>query len=496
MLYVRTLLVMLVTLYTSRVILQALGVEDFGIYNVVGGFVAMFGVISGSLSAAISRFITYELGKGNSDKIKSVFSTAIIIQLIISGIIIVLSEIIGVWFLNTQMTIPADRLVAANWVFQLSLLTFVIKLISIPYNASIVAHEKMSAFAYIGIVEAVGSLLVALLITFAPFDGLIYYAALICLLALCIRLIYGWYCSRHFEECEFTWIFNRVLLKDIFGFAGWNFIGSSSGILRNQGVNVLLNIFCGPTVNAARGIAMQVSSAASVFVTNFITAINPQITKSYAIGDETYALRLVLQGARFSFYLLLFIVLPILLETHKVLSLWLTVIPDYTLIFVRLTLVNVMIEALSYTMMTLMLATGKIRNYQILVGGCNMLNFPLAYIFLKLGYAPEITVVISIVIAFGCLLLRLFMLRKMVQLPVRRFFKDVVLNIISVSLVAVILPLCVVCLLDEGILRLCISGFASTLSVCIAIFFVGCSVDERRFVINKLYQFILRYRKC
>ena len=251
LLYFRMLFMMAVSLYTSRVVLNALGVEDFGIYNVVGGVVAMFSMLSGSLSAAITRFITYELGKGNQENLKKIFSSSVTIQIGLAILIIVVAEAIGVWFLNMKMNIPDVRITAANWVFQFSILTFAVNLISVPYNASIIAHERMSAFAYISILEAIGKLAIVFLIVISPMDKLIFYAILMCAVALIVRLAYGVYCKRHFEECTYHFIFDRDLLKHMFGFAGWNFIGATSAVLRDQGGNVVINLFCGPAANAA-----------------------------------------------------------------------------------------------------------------------------------------------------------------------------------------------------------------------------------------------------
>ena len=277
LLYFRMLFMMAVSLYTSRVVLNALGVEDFGIYNVVGGVVAMFSMLSGSLSAAITRFITYELGKGNQENLKKIFSSSVTIQIGLAILIIVVAEAIGVWFLNMKMNIPDVRITAANWVFQFSILTFAVNLISVPYNASIIAHERMSAFAYISILEAIGKLAIVFLIVISPMDKLIFYAILMCAVALIVRLAYGVYCKRHFEECTYHFIFDRDLLKHMFGFAGWNFIGATSAVLRDQGGNVVINLFCGPAANAARGIAFQVNNAISGFVTNFMTALNRKL---------------------------------------------------------------------------------------------------------------------------------------------------------------------------------------------------------------------------
>lgn len=369
LLYFRMLFLMIISLYTSRIVLNALGVEDFGIYNVAGGVVAMFSILSGSLSAAISRFITYELGKNNVLKLKTIFSSAITIQIGLGIVIAFFAETIGIWFLNTQMNIPIERMTAANWVLQFSIITFIINLISVPYNAVIIAHEKMSAFAYISIFEAIGKLLIAYLITISPIDKLIFYAILMCGVAIAIRLLYGYYCKRHFDECRFHFIWNKQIFQQIFSFAGWNFIGASSAVLRDHGGNIIINLFCGPTVNAARGIAFQVNNAIQGFVSNFMTALNPQITKSYAAKNYTYMMTLIFQGARLSFYMLLLLSLPIIINTHYLLTLWLNTVPEHTVLFVRLVLIFAMSESISGPLITAMLATGNIRNYQIIVGG-------------------------------------------------------------------------------------------------------------------------------
>lgn len=494
-LYFRMLFLMGVSLYTSRIILKALGVEDYGIYNAVGGFIGMFAVISNSLSSAISRFITFELGRGNSQKLQQIFSTSVVIQIILSGCIVIMAETLGVWFLNSHMNIPQERMAAANWVLQFSTITFVINLISVPYNACIIAHERMSAFAYISIFEAAGKLGVTFLILYATFDKLIFYSLLMCVLAVAVRMIYTWYCKRHFEECHLQFRLERQLMKEIFGFAGWNFIGASSGVLRDQGVNVLINIFCGPTVNAARGIAMQVSNAVSQFSSNFIVAINPQITKSFASGEKEESFNLVFRGARFSVFLLLLLSIPVLFETDYLLKLWLDLVPNYTVMFVRLILIYVMIEAVSYTMVTLMLATGNIKKYQLLVGGCQLLNFPLAYVFLKLGYSPEITIVISIIVALGCLCLRLYMLHRMVMLPVTKFIHTVLLRLMTVALLSLVVPYIIIKFMNGGLLRLIVLTICSVIYSSFIIIFIGCSKSERILILSKAKEIISHLKK-
>lgn len=486
LLYFRMLLTLVVSLYTSRVVLGALGVEDYGIYNVVGGVVAMFSMLSGSLSAAISRFITFELGTGNKEKLKRVFSSSVTIQMGLCATILVLAETVGLWFLNNKMVIPESRMYAANWVYQLSLLTFVINLISIPYNAAIIAHERMSAFAYISIFEAVSKLVVAYYIVISPIDRLILYAIMLTTIAIIIRLIYGSYCKRKFEECTYHFIYDHDLLKQMFGFAGWNFIGASSALLRDQGGNIVINLFCGPAVNAARGIAFQVNAAIHSFVTNFMTALNPQITKSYASGDWKYMMTLLFQGARLSYYILLMLSLPIIINTHYILKLWLGQVPEHTVLFVQLVLIFGMCESISSPLITAMLAAGKIRNYQLVVGGFQMMNLPASYIFLRLGAIPETVLIVAIAISQLCLAARLYMLRGIIGLKAGDFIKKVYLNVITVTALSSILPFVLSNLIDENFISfvlLCIVTLVSTLLIA---FYVGCTLKERQFVISKV----------
>ena len=446
----------------------------------------MFSVYSGSFSAAISRFITYELGKGNQENLNKIFSSAVTIQLILSGIIILLAETIGMWFLNAKMNIPEVRMEAANWVFQFSILTFAINLISIPYNASIIAHEKMSAFAYISILEAVGKLTIAYLITIAPIDKLIFYAILMCVVALVVRFTYGNYCKRHFSECTYHFVWDKQLLKQMFGFAGWNFIGASSAVLRDQGGNVVINLFCGPAVNAARGIAFQINNAVNQFVVNFMTTLNPQITKSYAAGDKGYMMTLIFQGARLSFYMLLLLSLPILINTHYILVLFLKIVPEHAVFFVQLILIFALSESISQPLITAMLATGKIRNYQIIVGGLQMMNLPISYILLRLGYFPEVVIVIAICISQCCLAARLILLRGMIGLSITKYLKNVYLNIIIVSIIAVILPLISAYYIKESFINFILISLIAIICTLSSIYFIGCNNQEREFIHQKL----------
>lgn len=489
------LFMMAVSLYTSRVILHTLGVEDFGIYNVVGGVVAMFSVISGSLSAAISRFITYELGKGDKEKLIRIFSSSVTIQIGLGLIILVLAEAIGIWFLNTKMTIPANRMYAANWVFQLSILTFIINLISVPYNAAIIAHERMSAFAYISILEVVAKLVIVYLLLVSPIDKLIFYAILMAAVALIIRFVYGYYCKRHFEECTYHFIFDKKLLKKMFGFAGWNFIGAASAVLRDQGGNIVINLFCGPAVNAARGIAYQVNNAISGFVSNFMMALNPQITKSYASGDRDYMMTLIHQGARLSFYILLLLSLPVIINAHYILSLWLKIVPEHTTLFVQFVLVFAMSESISNPLITAMLATGNIRNYQIVVGGLQMMNLPISYILLRYGCIPETVLIVAICISQCCLATRLYMLRGMIGLSIRKYMSKVYVNVLGVTILSAVIPGISSHYLNETFINFLLVCVISVLCTFTVIYFVGCNQKERQLISSKITAIKNKFRK-
>ena len=487
LLYFRMLFMMVVSLYTSRVILNALGVEDFGIYNVVGGVVAMFSVISGSLSAAISRFITYELGKGDQSKLNKIFSASVTIQLLLSLIIVVLIESVGVWFLNAKMTIPAERMTAANWVLQFSIVTFVIGLISVPYNAAIIAHEKMSAFAYISILEAVGKLAIAFLIMVSPMDRLIFYAILMCVVGLIVRFTYGHYCKKHFAECTYHFHWDKTLLKTMSGFAGWQFFGTGSYMLMTQGVNILLNFFFGPIVNAARGVAVQVDGVVQQFVNNFTTAINPQITKSYAAGNKEYMFQLIYSGAKYSFFLVLFFAVPIMLEANYILELWLKNVPEHTYSFLRLIVAIDLLYVLSNTMMTAMTATGDIKKYQIIVGGTGMLVFPIAWVCFYLGLPAETAFIIQFLIFVVQLIYRIFLLHQMIGLPIWEFVQKVIVKSVVVALFAFVIPTCFHYILPFGeFIRLVVVCIVSVISTILSIYVFGLSMPEKIFIKDKI----------
>lgn len=489
-LYLRTMIIMIITLYTSRIVLNSLGIDDFGVYNAVGGFIAMFGLISNSLSSAISRYLTFELGKTNIPRLKEIFSSSLIMLSIIGLVIILLIETGGVWFLNSKMDIPANSVRGANWVLQFSAITFLLNLLNVPYNAAIIAQEKMKAFAYISILDTLGKLGVAVSISYSTSERLSLYSGLLCLWALIIRLIYAAYCHKKFTYCKLEFRINKGISKEIFAFSGWNFIGASASVLKDQGVNVLINIFCGPAVNAGRGIAMQVNHAIQNFTNSFTTALNPQITKQYAVGNWPECLHLVFRGSKFSCFLLLFLAIPIFLESDFILKIWLKTIPPYAVIFVRLIILNVLIDTISFALITLMLAIGKIRNYQIIVGGVLLLNFPICWIILRNGISPEYTVLVAIIISLCCLCVRLIMLSRMISFSISKFFSEVVLKVVAVTLTSSSAPLLTFFYMEQGWFKLVVITLISFISTTLFAYRLGCSQSERIAIRSKFTAFI------
>ena len=487
MLYIRMFVLMLVGLYTSRVVLAALGENDFGIYTVVGGVVAMFTVISGALNSAIQRFITFELGKGSEAQETKVYSTAVIIQLALALIIVILAEPIGLWFIDHKMTVDPSRVPAARLVLHFSLLAFVVNLMSVPQMASITAHERMSAYAWIGILDGLLRLAVALLIARSSTDRLVMYAALMAGVVLIVRTAYIIYCRANLPDCRFRPVFDRNLLKEMFSFAGWNFIGVTSGVLRDHGGNILVNLFSAPAVNAARGVAVQLNGAVQGFVNNFMTAVNPQITKSYASGDSEYMFTLVRRSSRLSFCLLYLIALPVIFNAEYLLGIWLKEVPAHAPLFVQLFLIFALSESMSNPMITAMLATGDIRRYQLVVGGLQLLNLPVSYVCLKFGAMPEVTVIVAIAISQICLWARLIMLNKATGFPILPFVSDVYMTLLlKVVCATLVFPLFMNIVKPDGFAGFVVSAGTCVIVTLVVIWSLGLEPDERQWVKDKL----------
>ena len=485
-LYMRMFLIMLIHLYSSRIILNILGVEDYGIYNVIAGLITLCNVFVGAVNVSISRFITYELGKGNGNNVSKVFSASINVQAVLVTIIFIVAETIGVWFLNNKIIIPESRLVIANYVYQSTVFTSLFMLLSAPFNAALIAYEKISAFAVISTLYVLMNLLAALSLAYVPFDRLIMYSILLMLSSFVTLVMYCGYCNVKLKECRYKYSKDFTTFKEIFSYAGWTYIGNSAAMLRDQGGNILLNLFYGPTVNAARGLAMQIQVAVNQFSTNFTTALNPQITKSYACGDKKRMFFLIHSGSLIGFYLLLLISIPMIFYTPNVLSFWLgDKYPSETILFVRLSVLFILSESVSNPLITAASATGIIRNYQIVVGGIQFLNLPLSYFVLKMGLSSMSVYVVAIIISQACFLSRLIMLREMIGLSIRNFMSTCFLRIITVAIMASSLSYYLVGLEVTDLMILCIK-FVSCISITIiVILIVGLNSRERKFLFSK-----------
>lgn len=479
LLYGRTLLVMAITLFTSRVILESLGIEDYGTYNVIGGFVAMFSMVGGTLITATQRFINVELGKKEDGNVNKIFNTAIGIHTILVIVLLLLFETFGLWFLNHKMSIPEGRLWAANIVFQCSIIAFVLNILSMPFNAIIIAFERMKAFAYITLLDAVLKLGICYLLFLTKEDRLILYAILLMLISIMNNVIYYLYCKRQFpEESRLHVVRDKESYIRQTSFAGYTFLGSIAAILATHGVNVVLNLFCGVTVNAARGVAVQVQHAVTKFVNDFMTALKPQITKTYASGEVEKSMSLVYRGAKFSYFLLLILSVPILFKTSEILTLWLKKYPDYSTIFVQLTLIYALITVLSTPLTTIILATGKIKSNALIIGGLRILILPLSYLVLKLGFAPYSVYIVMILIDTISIFTRLFILKSITGIKFKPYIKQVLIYTLAVSVIIFIINFQLCRIVTDSIIGLLLYIIASIILSFVVFILIGLTGTE------------------
>lgn len=482
LLYVRTLFSQLLALYTSRKILEIIGVEDFGIYNVVGGVVVMLTFLNGSMGVATQRYLTIELGKNDMLAYNKIFSMACIIHIVMALLIFVAAETLGLWFLNAYLNIPSERMFAANCIYQASILVVLLGIVQTPYNASLMAHERMSVYAYVGMGESILRLLIVFLLLVISYDRLITYAFLLLGVQLISALIYRIYCIHHFEECKFHWLWDKTLFRSMLGFTGWNLFGTIAWILKDQGNNMLMNIFGGPLINAARGISYQVSSAVQNLVSGFGTAVNPQLTKYYASEDKDGLHRLMFSSSRISFFLLLLIALPVMIEVPYLLHLWLVEVPAYTVLFTRIILLEALFNTLSGTLITCLLATGIIKWYQIVVGSIMLLNIPISYLLLKLGFSIETPLIVSLVIILISTGVRLWFGKFQLSINILAYVREVVKPVMIVFVLSSIFPMFVYETMECGFLRLIVTFIISVLSVSLCVYFLGMSKGEQFFL--------------
>lgn len=487
LLYVRMFLMMGITLYTSRVVLQMLGVDDFGIYNVVGGIVVLFSFVNNAMVASTQRFLNFELGRGNVEEAQKVFASSLNIYLVIVVVFLFLSETVGLWFLNRYINIPPERIVAANWVYQASLVATALNFIRMPYNAAIIAYERMSFYAYTSIIEASLKLgIVFLLYSFS--DKLMAYAWLVSVVALLILLMYIFFCCRVFVICRHhTFAYDKRRYTALVSFSGWSLFGSVANMGASQGVNILLNIFFGVFVNAAMGIANQVSNAINQFVSNFQTAFNPQIIKSYASGEKDRFINLIINTSKYSYYLLFLIALPCFICCNEILQMWLGEVPSHSVSFCRLLIIFSLIDAVQGPLWVSAQATGEIRNYQLLMSFLILLNLPVTYVILKLIPIAELALVVRILINLVTAVARVVYLKRLYSFPIARYLKEVVLLGIIVAVVSFIMP-SFVYLYSTGWLMSIITAFLCIVCTIVAIYFIGLKKSERNLVksyINK-----------
>ena len=493
LLYFRMGIIMLVQLYTSRVVLHTLGVEDYGIYNVVGGVMAMFGFINGAMSSATSRFITFALGKGDRKHQNDVFCASVNVHIIISLMIVLLAETVGLWYVETKLVLPPDRSVAAVWVYQCSILATLVMVMSVPFNATIIAHERMSAFAYISIIEVILKLLIVYLLVVTPYDKMLFYAILVFVIQLSVLCCYAIYCYRHFEETKYHFRLGGKLEREMGAFAVWSFWGNFAAVTYTQGLNLMLNFFFGPVVNAARAVAVQVQNAMTQFVTNFQMALNPQITKSYAQGKLDYMYNLMHRSARFSFYLLLMLAVPIQMETHRILAIWLVEVPEHTVVFLRIMLAVGLVYTLSNPLIILAQATGKVRKYQLVAGGVLLTIVPISYICLCMGLPAYSVFLVHFAIEGIDFFVRMYLLRGMCGLSVRRYILSVCVVVTRVAVIAYIPSILINLFLPDDTLGSIAVITLSLFFTISAIFLMGLTNNERQFATSKILYYIHKY---
>jgi O-antigen/teichoic acid export membrane protein len=491
MLYFRQVLIIIINLFTVRVLLNTIGVINYGIYNVVAGIVTMFSFLSNSMSTASQRYFSFEIGQGNNKQLRKTFNIIFFIYLLISVLILLFAETIGLWFLNNKLIIPENRIVAAAWVYQFSIASSIITILTIPYMAFIIAHEDMKIFAYVSIIEVVLKLAVVYILQLLTVDKLKLYGFLVFVVTLINTGIYRYICIKRYEECKFRFYWDFFLFREIFTYVGWSFFGAISNVARNQGINILLNMYFGPIVNTARAIARQIDSAVLSFTQNFFTAVRPQIVKFYSTGEKEQMLLLVFRSTKMIFFLLFIFILPLELELPIVILLWLKQIPDYVIIFTQLMLINALIDYISFPLMGASQATGKIKLYQIIVSGVLLLNLPISLILLYYEKSVIHVLLLGITLSLFAFIARLVILSKQLQFSIYIYIKIVLIPILLVAITGSILPIIFVFTYPNGIVRLFLTVIISSISIIASIFFIGLSIEERIIVKRVIY----RYKK-
>ena len=487
-LYLRMFVMMLTALFTSRIVLDVLGAADYGLNNVIGGVVVLFSFLNNALISATQRYLNFHLGRKDYKQTNVVFCMSMNTYFLLSILVIILGETVGIWFVNTQLNIPPERMYAAQWVYQFTLLQFVISLLRVPYNASIIAYERMNFYAYVSLVEVIAKLLVVYLLYVTTFDKLIFYSFLYTIVPLIVTFIYKMYCNKCFDTTKYRAIWDKVAFKEMFSFSGWSLFGSLANLAAQQGLNILINIFYGVTVNAAAGIANQVSNNVYGFISNFQTAFQPQIVKTYAAKEFERFHKLIFQTSKFSYFMVIILVMPILFTIDGILQIWLKEVPEYTAIFCRLILIYLSCEAISAPLWMSVQATGKIRSYQILMACLIFLNFPIAYIVLKIGLPVYSVWVVRILVNALVVVARCLYMKHKLDFPLFPYLRNVIFPILWVTLVALPLPI----LLHFAIVgfwqNLIIVGGVTFLVTMLDVYYIGMNSHEKEMARNMVFK--------
>lgn len=479
-LYIRMLLVMAVTFYTSRVILDVLGAEDYGIYNVVGGIVTIMAFLNGALSASTSRFLTYELGKSNKEQLHKTFSASLTLHICVALLVLILGETIGLWFFYEKLVIPEERMTAAFWVYQFSIITTMVNFTQVPYNASLIAHENMSIYAFVGLYEAFAKLAIVYLIYVSPIDNLVFYALLLVLNTCCIQFFYRFYTSKKYDECHLKFVKDQQLYKTLLSYSGWDMFGGLAVVCQGQGINILLNIFFGPLVNAARAIAVQVQGGVQVFVQNFLVAVRPQVVKNFAENNTEKMYSLTFNAAKYSYILMLALVLPICFEIDFILKIWLgDKAPSDTKLFIIIILITYLMETFHLASLMSYHAIGRIKLGNIVGGTIMIFALPLSYIVLKFG-APAYSVFIVI---FAVNLTQMFwgwiIVHRYVSFSYAKLIKTVYIPTIFITIVSIFPPYFIYNNMEQGWKRAAILIFSTIFVIAISTFYIALNHDER-----------------
>jgi len=486
-LYFRMILVMGVSLFTSRIVLRELGVSDYGIYSLVGGIVALFGFFNAAMSSATQRYFSFDIGKGDQEKLRKTFSATLSIHAGIALLVLILAETIGLWYVNYKMVFPSERSLAVNVVYQFSIFSFLLGIIQVPYNALIIARERMNVYAYVSILEVILKLIIVFMLVYFGSDKLITYAILTFVVSFIIRMVYQIYCRKNFKESKYKFEYDKQYYRELMSYSGWSLFGNIAAVARGQGINVVLNLFFGTVVNAAYGITLTVQGAVQSFVTNFQIAVNPQIIKNYAKGDLNAMQLLIFRSSKLSFFLFFILSFPIILNTDYILNLWLTVVPEHTVIFIQLAFFYLMIDSISYSLIIAVQATGRIKNYQIIIGTLIFLSLPISYLVLKLGGRPESVYYVLISVTFLTLVFRMFFVKNLLGFKPMVFMKNVILPITLTVLIVIatqeILKYLFIKTQALNFAEFLIQSFLYVMITGLGILFIGIKPNERKALI-------------